>query len=242
LGNLSQVSSPILSRSAYREIDTMLKAGAANGRARLQRSIERIRRIHPDLSERSILRRTAELKLTSWNRPWTEEDKDFVLERAREFPVTDIAKRLGRTPKAVYQLLWKRGESAKFQDGYTQRDLAETLHVSPRKVRQWVRLGWLLLYEGRVKDRSLQRFLQEHSNEIDGGRLETDVKLWLGDLGFRPDPSLPPQSFAKRKHSLMLHVCNRCGRKIYGNSIHRHRKACARPTSASIAVAGSGAY
>lgn len=133
-------------------IDAILKSGAAYGRSRLQRSIERIRKIHPDLSGRSILRRTAELKLTSWNQPWTGEDKAFVLENAREFPASDLAKRLGRTPKAVYQLLWKSGESAKFQDGYTQRDLAEALRVSPRRVRQWVKLGWLVLCQGRVKD------------------------------------------------------------------------------------------
>jgi hypothetical protein len=26
---------------------------------------------------------------------------------------------------------------------------------------------------------------------------------------------------------LKLHICDRCGRKIHGNSIHRHLRACA---------------
>ena len=33
--------------------------------------------------------------------------------------------------------------SARFQDGYTQYELAQALHVSPFRIRQWVRLGWL---------------------------------------------------------------------------------------------------
>ena len=39
----------------------------------------------------------------------------------------------GELENAVYLLLWKNGESGKFQDGYTRRDLAELVHVSPPK-------------------------------------------------------------------------------------------------------------
>ena len=152
-----------------------------------QRSIEKIREFHPHLSGRTILRRTAELKLTSWNLPWTEVDKGYLLDHAREFPVADLARRFRRTQNAVYLLLWKNGESGKFQDGYTRRDLAELVHVSPRKVSRWVRLGWLTLYQGRVKDRSLRRFLEGHSDEINAERLDRDVRFWLLSLGFHED-------------------------------------------------------
>lgn len=226
MGSESQVATPSQRSKWSPAIDAILKSGAAYGRSRLQRSIERVRKIRPDLSGRSILKRTAELKLTRWNQPWTEEDKAFVLENAREFPVSDLAKRLGRTPKAVYQLLWKSGESAKFQDGYTQRDLAEALRVSPRKVRQWVTLGWLVLYQGRVKDRSLKRFLEGHSDEIDPRRLESDMRLWLEDLGFHAAPAHSWQWFRNRKQTLKPHVCGRCGRKVYGNAFHLHIRAC----------------
>ena len=166
MGNVSQLSSPGLSRKQNRAIDAILKSGAAAGISRLQRSIEKIREFHPNLSGKTILRRTAELKLTSWNMPWTEVDKGYLLDHAREFPVADLARRFRRTQNAVYLLLWKNGESGKFQDGYTRRDLAGLVHVSPRKVSRWVRLGWLTLYQGRVKDRSLRRFLEGHSDEI----------------------------------------------------------------------------
>jgi hypothetical protein len=142
--------------------------------------------------------------------------------------VADIARRLGRTPRAVYQLLWRSRESAKFQDGYTQCELAQTLHVSPRKVRQWVRLGWLILYQGRVKDRALERFLKEHSDEIDPMRLEKDFRIWLRDLGLREAEPHPHQWLSTRLQSLRVHVCDRCGRKVCGNSFQRHLKTCAK--------------
>ena len=209
-------------------IDAILKSGAAIGPSRLDKSIRQIRERNPHLSLHRLLKRTAELRLTSWKTPWSDKDTAFVLENAREFPVDDLARRLGRTPRAVYLLLLRRGESTRFQDGYTQAELAEALHVSRRKVRRWVRLDWLMLYQGRIKDRSLKRFLEEHSDEIDPRHLENDVRTWLEGLGFQAEAVHSAVWFTKRKQSLKLHVCDRCGRKVYGNSIHRHLKACAR--------------
>ena len=100
-------------------IDAILKSGAALGPSRLDKSLRQIREQDPNLSLTRLLKRTAELRLTNWKTPWSDEDKSYVLERAREFPVDDLARRLGRTPRAVYLLLLRRGESAKFQDGYT---------------------------------------------------------------------------------------------------------------------------
>lgn len=239
MGNSSQISSQIPSGKWNPAIDAILKSGAAGGPSRLERSIQKIREGAPHLSLRAILKRTAELKLTSWNSVWTDEEKAFVLDHAREFPVADIARRLGRTQSAVYQLLWKSGESAKFQDGYTQRELAEALHVSPRKVRRWVRLGWLTLYQGRIKDRSLERFLEEHSDEIDPQRLESDVKLWLLDLGFHEDATHSGRWLRDRKQSLKVHTCDRCGRKVRGNAIHRHLRACAQKATGPIRHTGN---
>ena len=232
MGNVSQLSSPGLSRKQNRAIDAILKSGAAGGISRLQRSIEKIREFHPHLSGKTILRRTAELKLTSCNLPWTEVDKGYLLDHAREFPVTDLARRFRRTQNAVYLLLWKNGESGKFQDGYTRRDLAGLVHVSPRKVSRWVRLGWLTLYQGRVKDRSLRRFLEGHSDEINAERLDRDVRFWLLSLGFHEDSTHSVQWLRDRKQSFKVHVCSRCGRNVHGNAIYRHLKACSKKPAA----------
>lgn len=232
MGNAPQFSEQSQQPNWSPELDEILKSGAAGGPSRLRRAVERIRHLDPGLGEQQILKRTAELNLTRWNRPWTSEEKAYVLDHAREFSVADIARRLGRTPRAVYQLLWRSRESAKFQDGYTQRELAQALHVSPRKVRQWVRLGWLVLYQGRVKDRSLQRFLAGHSDEIDASRLDKDLRLWLRDLGLRDADPHPQQWLSRRQQSLKIHVCNRCGRKVYGNGFQRHLKTCAKKAAA----------
>ena len=232
MDNVPQLSSPGLSRKQNRAIDAILKSGAAGGISRLQQSIKKIREFHPHLSGRTILRRTAELKLTSWNQPWTEVDKGYLLDHAREFPVSDLARRFRRTQNAVHLLLWKNGESGKFQDGYTRRDLAGLVHVSPRKVSRWVRLGWLTLYQGRIKDRSLRRFLEGHSDEINAERLDGDVRFWLLSLGFHEDFTHSEQWLRDRKQSFKVHVCGRCGRNVHGNAIYRHLKVCSKKSAA----------
>ena len=233
MGSQSQIHEQTRQSKWNPAIDAILKSGAALGPSRLDKSVRQIRKQDPNLSLTRLLKRTAELRLTNWKTPWSDEDKSYVLENAREFPVDDLARRLGRTPRAVYLLLLRKGESAKFQDGYTQAQLAEALHVSRRKVRCWVRLGWLLLYQGRVKDRSIKRFLEGHSDEIDTRRLESDVRLWLEDLGFHADAAHTSLWFTKRKQSLKLHVCDRCGREVYGNSFHCHLRACAKKLAAA---------
>jgi hypothetical protein len=208
------------------DFDEILKAGAAAGPSKLRRAIKRIMKLDPRLTEQQIQKRTSELKLTRWKEAWTQEEKDFLLERAREFAVADIARELGRTRRAVYLQLWRSRMSARFQDGYTQYELAQALHVSPFRVRQWVRLGWLTLYECRVKDRALVRFLESHSDEIDGACLDKDFLLWLRSLGLREGGAHSRMWSITRKHSLKEHVCGRCGRKVRGNSFHRHLKRC----------------
>jgi hypothetical protein len=245
LGTQPQLSHQGLQPNWSPELDKILKSGAAGGPSKLQRAIQTVRQLGPQLSKRKILKRTAELNLTNWKSPWTSEEKAYVLDHAREFSVADIARRLGRTPRAVYQQLWRSRESAKFQDGYTQYELAQALHVSPRKVRQWIHLGWLILYQGRVKDRSLERFLKEHSDEFDAVRLEKDFRLWLRDLGLREVATHSRQWLRTRKQSLKEHVCDRCGRRVRGNAFHRHLKACANrvcPSTKPLGERRSGSY
>ena len=239
MGSQSQIHEQTRQGKWNPAIDAILKSGAALGPSRLDKSVRQIRKQDPNLSLTRLLKRTAELRLTNWKTPWSDEDRSYVLENARELPVDDLARRLGRTPRAVYLLLLRRGESAKFQDGYTQAQFAEALHISRRKVRHWVRLGWLTLYQGRVTDRSIRRFLEGHSDEIDTRRLESDVRIWLEDLGFHAESAHSWQWFRDSKQSLKPHVCDRCGRKVYGNSFQRHLNACAKKAAATTNETGS---
>lgn len=192
-------------RTRKLDLDKILKAGAAGGPSRLRKAIERIRRRDPNLGEGEILRRTAELKLTNWHRPWAPEEKNYILEHAREFSVVEMARNLGRTPQAVYQMLWRNKESARVRDGYTQRDLAQIFHVAPKKVREWVRLGWLTPYQGRIKDRGLNRFLEEHRDVVDAARIDKEYRLWFLDSGLRHngthhvEAARPPEQSLKER-------------------------------------------
>ena len=215
------------------DFDGILKAGAAAGPSKLRRAIERIKKLDPRLGEEQILKRTVELDLTRWSTPWTQEEVDFVLDRAREFAVADIARELGRTPKGVYVKLSKRKISARFQDGYTQGDLVQALHVSRRKLRRWIRLGWLTLYERRIKDRALVRFLEAHSEEIAVDRLDKEFRLWLNSLGLHENKSCPRRLPKTMLQSLKEHTCGRCGRKVNGNAIHVHMRACEKKAPAA---------
>jgi hypothetical protein len=188
------------------ELDKILKAGAAGGPSKLRKAIERTLRLNPQLSEREILKRTAELKLTNWYRPWALEEKDYVLEHAREFSIVEMARNLGRTPEAVYQMLWRNKESARVRDGYTQQDLAQIFHVSPKKVREWVRLGWLTTCAGRIKDRGLNRFLKEHRDAVDAARIDKEYRLWFLDVGLQDEGAHSCDSSRTSDQTLKEHV------------------------------------
>jgi hypothetical protein len=70
LGNDPQLSNQGFQLNWSPELDEILKAGAAGGPSKLRRAIEKIRQLGPELSRRRILKRTAELNLTSWKSPW----------------------------------------------------------------------------------------------------------------------------------------------------------------------------
>jgi hypothetical protein len=199
---------PTGQRGRNRDLDEILKAAAAAGPSKLQRAIERILRLNPQLNERQIHKRTAELKLTNWYRPWSAEEKDYVLEYARELSVVEMARNLRRTPEAVSQMLWRNGESVRVKDGYTRQDLAQIFHVSPKKVRGWISLGWLTPCGGRIKDRGLNRFLKEHRDQIDLGRIDREFRLWFLDASLQDDGAGSCEGASARQLGLNERVCS----------------------------------
>ena len=90
------------------------------------------------------------------------------------------------------------------------------------------RLGWLTVYERRIKDRALVRFLEAHSEEIVVARLDKDFRLWLRSLGLRESEACQRRLPKTVLQSLKEHTCGRCGRKVKGNAIHVHIRACKR--------------
>ena len=82
---------------------------------------------------KAILRRAHKLGLPTrtlgTRRRWTMVEFRFAIESVNHMSVREIADELGRSEKAVWDMVGQRGIPARFQDGYTMRELAEKLHV-----------------------------------------------------------------------------------------------------------------
>jgi predicted DNA-binding protein YlxM (UPF0122 family) len=62
----------------------------------------------------------------------------FVIESLNHMSVREIAEQIERSEKAIWDMVGQRGIPARFQDGYTMRELAEKLHVRRLSLQNWV--------------------------------------------------------------------------------------------------------
>lgn len=79
------------------------------------------------------------------HRRWTEEEIDFVREELVKQSVDEIAKKLRRTPRAVRNMLLRRGLGIKDIrcDRFSVGSLAHALHVRTDEIRYWIEQNWL---------------------------------------------------------------------------------------------------
>ena len=79
------------------------------------------------------------------HRRWTEKEIDFVREELVKQSVDEIAKKLHRTPKAVRNMLLRRGLGVKEIrcDRFSVGSLAQALHVRTDEIRYWIEQNWL---------------------------------------------------------------------------------------------------
>jgi hypothetical protein len=91
---------------------------------------------------KAILRRAHKLGLPTRplgaRRRWTMVEYRFVIESLNHMSVREIAEQIERSEKAVWDMVGQRGIPARFQDGYTMRELAEKLHMRRLSVQKWV--------------------------------------------------------------------------------------------------------
>ena len=77
---------------------------------------------------KAILRRAHKLGLPTRplgsRRRWTMVEYRFVIESLNHMSVREIAEQIERSEKAVWDMVGQRGIPARFQDGYTMRELA----------------------------------------------------------------------------------------------------------------------
>src|SRR5260370_29913101 len=120
---------------------------------------------------KAILRRAHKLGLPTRplgaRRRWTMVEYRFVIESLNHMSVREIAEQIERSEKAVWDMVGQRGIPARFQDGYTMRELAEKLHMRRLSIQKWVEAGLLhRKRNGRIDEGSLQSLFYSHPETL----------------------------------------------------------------------------
>jgi len=136
---------------------------------------------------KAILRRAHKLGLPirslGARRRWTMVEYRFVIESLNHMSVREIAEQIERSEKAVWDMVGQRGIPARFQDGYTMRELAERLHMRRLSVQKWVEAGLLhRKRNGRIDEGSLQSFFYSHPETLKWPVFDQDTAFWVSEL------------------------------------------------------------
>jgi hypothetical protein len=140
-----------------------------------------------DWPRRVILRRAHKLGLpteaVSDRRRWTMAEFRFAIESVNHVSVKEIAEDLERSEKAVWDMLTHHGIPARFQDGYSVREISTQLHIRRPSIRMWVKSGELhKKRNGRIAEDSIQSFLHNHPERINWPLLDADTTFWVSEL------------------------------------------------------------
>ena len=216
----------------------ILRRSYAQGRAGAREAVKNLRARRPERSARSIWHKAAKLGVSTRcgkTRPWSRDEQGALLWNAGEKPVEKIARKLGRSVKAVRQKLSSRGVSSKVRipKGYGLHRVAKLLGVSDTVVRLWFQKGLLgaPVNVGRQRDRSrsgprisataLAAFCQKHPDKVNTRQCDPDFWLLMEGKKVRPNAWQ-----GSRQHLTTRRQCPGCRRVIRGNAYFRHVKRC----------------
>jgi len=216
----------------------ILRTCYAQGRAGARKAIKKLRARHPDWSARSIRRKATELGLTTSSgkpKPWSEQELGSLLWDAGEKTVEKIAAKLGRSVKAVRQMLSARGVSGRVRmpKTYSFRGVARLLGVDDKMVRLWFQKGWFgEVAKGhgskksspsaqRISAAAIGAFCREHPDKINTAKCHPDFWLLMEDRKVEPNPWL-----GHSQHLTTQRQCPSCRRAVRGNAYFRHVKHC----------------
>ena len=114
-------------------------------------------------------------------RPWTDSEIESLREDLGTLSKSKIARRLRRSYYSVKAQIERLALSARVSANYSQQDVEELLGVGRKRVCQWIRNGWLQLRDGRVTEKSLERFVRLHPEEYQLSRVD---EAWLKGMLF----------------------------------------------------------
>lgn len=167
--------------------DAILIAEYGNGRDGAHSATKKILALHPDWTHDAVAWRAQSLGVTNRRdgatRRW-DEKLDEALRELADCTLDTIARRLGRSPKAILARVRRLGFDATFFGGQKSKDLMRYLNVSESQIKSWVRLGWLRRRNRRITDDSLAQFCREHSELIPFESLSVEAQNWIRSLGY----------------------------------------------------------
>jgi len=116
------------------------------------------------------------IKAETDNRRWHPEELDEARELLTKYSVEEVAKRLHRSPRAVWNALHRRQLSVRDIrcDCFSVQALAQAVHIRSTEVIQWIEQGWLqatVTNQGRRKNyritpEALAAFYKSHLHDL----------------------------------------------------------------------------
>jgi hypothetical protein len=217
---------------------TILRTYYAQGRAGARRAVKELLARHPDWNARVITDKAGRLGISNGSgraRPWSREEHGDLLWNAGEKPVGRIARKLGRSEKAVRQMLSSRGATSKVRSPkeHNLHGVSKLLGVSDTAVRLWFRKGLFGEPAGqkkiRVKSASgphltldeVVAFCVKHPDKVNAEECDPDLLQRIEDRNVRLSGCQ-----GTRQHLVQNRPCPHCGRVIRGNAYFRHLNKC----------------
>jgi hypothetical protein len=175
------------------EFDAFLRAQYFGGLNRRFKVLTRMVRM-TGLPRWYIKRQAARLGLTMKmdRKPWTPAELNVLEKLVGRVSASTIAKRLHRPESSIVNKLKRLGNSRRVREGYTMRDLEQCLGEDHHKISIWIANGWLRdRLQGtqrhggngndihRIREKDILRFLKNHPQEINLGKVD---QVWFLDL------------------------------------------------------------
>jgi hypothetical protein len=226
----------------------VLRTYYLQGRTGARQGVKELLSRHPNWNAGIISRKAAELGISTGSgtrKPWSREEHGDLLWNAGEKPVARIARKLGRSEKAVRHMLSSHGASSKVRSPkeHHLHGVSKLLGVSDTAVRLWFRNG---LFGEPVEQKkksgesqsgpkltleAVVAFCAKHPDKINPDQCDPDLLELIEDRNVRLSGCQ-----GTRQHLVQSRRCPQCGRVIRGNAYFWHENKC----NGNSAPAGQG--